>query len=187
LGDIADVFDKRQINFQIKLKKFMKRYHLFCIVLLHAFLFGSQLHAQTGLKISPRGWVAVYSNDENGEATAGSKTELINGLRAGYALKVGWGWKRMIADSLVSLEHFASPVFTTVINEKDVSVVIDPHPLLKSYFQIDQQTFADSVQQWQCVLTTRGTFNAIVFSPKTGEKIKDWPQRHKMVWYLQYP
>ncbi len=133
------------------------------------------------------GWTAVYAHDENGKPTFGTIETLLNGLRKGYSVKIGWSWTRTISDSTVTLEHFAEPIFVTLIQEKNVSVIINAHPLLKNYIDIGKQHFDNPKNIWQCVLTTQGTFNAIVYDQSTGALVKDWPQRQKMIWYLEYP
>jgi len=148
---------------------------------------GSYCFGQATVNSSKSGWTAVYSHDENGKGTFGDKQNLIKDLRKGYSLRVSWSWTRQVGDSLVTLEHFADPIFVTIIQEKNVSAIINPHPLLKSYLDISQQQFDKPTNTWQCILTTKGTFNAVVYSQSTGEIIKDWPQRHKMTWYLEYP
>lgn len=158
------------------------------VVLLCIALF--TLNACSGLisNVHPTiGWQAVYKHDQNGVPISGSIETLINGIRKGYSVRVGWGWEKDIRGSLVRLEHVAEPVFLSIIQERLVSVVIDPHPLLDSYLNIEQQTIRNSGQIWQCVLTSNGSFNAKVFSRKTGELIKDWPQRHTMTWFLESP
>ncbi len=136
---------------------------------------------------SSGGWRSVYKNDEDGSPIRGDKDELIRAIRNGYDVRVGWGWEHTIGDSLVRLEHMAEPLFTIVIQEKHVSVVIDAHPLLKNYFDIDQQSFREGGAIWQTVLTTQGTFNAQVYDRSSGELLKDWPQTHQMTWFVDYP
>lgn len=133
------------------------------------------------------GWTAVYANDENGIGTRGNINDLLEGMRKGYSLKVGWSWTRVLGDSTVTLEHFAEPIFSTIIQEKHVSVVIPAHPMLKSYLDISKQEFDKPDAIWQCVLTTQGAFNAMVYSQTKGELLRNWPQKHKMTWYLEYP
>lgn len=133
------------------------------------------------------GWKSVYSHDENGKSISGNIENLFDGLRKGYSLKIGWSWTRQIGDSMVTLEHIAEPIFVTIIQKKNVSAIINAHPLLKSYIDINKQEFDNPENIWQCVLTTQGTFNAMVFKKSTGEKTKDWPQRHQMTWFLEYP
>jgi hypothetical protein len=51
---------------------------------------------------------------------------------------------------------------------------------------LSKQEFDNLAHTWQCILTTTGTFNAIVYSRSSGEIVKNWPHRQKMVWYLEY-
>ena len=136
---------------------------------------------------SKAGWSAVYKHDENGQAIEGSLDSLISSIRNGYDVRVGWGWEKEISDSLVRLEHMAEPLFLTIIQETHVSVVIDAHPLLASYIDIDNQKIGEGGHIWQCVLTTKGEFNAQVHNRATGELMRDWPQKQRMTWFVEYP
>lgn len=159
--------------------------HITCIgILLLLFI---SVNGQKADSKRLKGWAAVYSNNEKGEPTQGNIQDLINGLRKGYSVKVGWSWSRKIGDSTITLEHFAEPIFLSILQESHVSMVINPHPLLKNYIDINKQEFDNPNHIWQCVLTTQGTFNAIVYKQATGEMVNNWPQRHKMTWYLEYP
>lgn len=160
-------------------------------VVLVAIVLGFMLLHSCGLIDSKRapsgGWKAVYMHSENGQSIDGNIDSLIAGIRKGYAMRIGWGWEKQLGDSILKLEHVAEPLFTSIIQGKSVSVIIDPHPLLKSYVHSQAQTIGEGGHIWQCVLTTSGTFNAQVFHRSTGELINDWPQRHRMIWYLEYP
>ncbi len=133
------------------------------------------------------GWKSVYQNDKDGRRLAGNIDSLIVGIRNGYDVRIGWGWEKELGDSILRLEHMAEPLFLTIIQEKTVSAVIDAHPLLQSYIDSNNQKIGDDGHIWQCVLTTKGTFNAQTLNRSTGELIKDWPQKHKMTWFLEYP
>ena len=133
------------------------------------------------------GWTAVFKNGEDGIPIEGNIDSLIYGIRNGYDVRVGWGWENQIGDSLVRLEHMAKPLYISIIQEKNVSAIIDPHPLLTSYFDISKQKFREGGHSWQCVLTTRGEFNAQVYDRSTGELLRDWPQKQVITWFLEYP
>ena len=133
------------------------------------------------------GWRSVYKHDGNGKLLEGSMDSLIAGIRNGYDVRIGWGWQRQLGDSLLTLEHVAEPLYISIIQGSDVSAIIDPHPLLKSYIAINEQAFSEEGHIWQCIMTTKGTFNAQVYDRSTGKLVKDWPQNHKMTWFLEYP
>ncbi len=133
------------------------------------------------------GWQSIYKHDENGIRVEGNIDSLIAGIRNGYDIRIGWGWERELGDSILKLEHVAKPLYISIIQDKNVSAVIDPHPMLESYIAIDKQRFGEGGHLWQCIMTTKGTFNAQVYDRSTGQLIKDWPQNHKMTWFLEYP
>jgi hypothetical protein len=150
--------------------------------------FATTPSANAQSKLKPRaGWQAVYQHDENGKPLQGSIDALITAVRHGYNIRIGWGWQRTLGDSLVRLEHVAYPVFLSVIQEKHVSAVIEPHPLLKSYLDVKQQKFQEGGHWWHCVLTTQGTFQAQVYHRESGTLLHDWPQRQRMTWFVEYP
>lgn len=133
------------------------------------------------------GWKVVYKSNEEGKAIEGNIDSLIAGIRNGYDVRIGWGWQRERGDSTLRLEHVAKPLYLSIIQDKNVSAIIDPHPLLQSYIDIDRQAFGEGGHIWQCVMTTKGTFNAQVYDRSNGELLKDWPQNHKMTWFVEYP
>ena len=165
----------------------MKKLKNFVYVVVFIGTFFSCNHEVQKTKPIDSGWKSVYKHDENGNPMNGNIDSLIAGIRNGYDVRVGWGWQRMLGDSILKLEHLAEPLFLTIIQEKNVSIVIDAHPLLHSYVDIDSQKFGEGGHTWQCVLTTKGTFNAQVYNRSTGELLKDWPQKHKITWFLEYP
>ena len=130
-------------------------------------------------------WKPIYKHDEKGNPIFGNKEELINGIRAGQSLRIGWGWKKEIGDSIVILEHVADPIFVTILQEKEVSAIINAHPLLNNYRSLNGQNFREEGDIWQCVLTTTGTFNAKLFDRQQDTLLRDWPQRHRMTWFLE--
>ena len=52
------------------------------------------------------GWQLVFQNDESGEATFGDKSKLIDAVRSGYPVRIGWGGNRV--------EHVADAEFLTI-------------------------------------------------------------------------
>lgn len=159
-----------------------------CMLFLTFMVFSCQRPSAHTLKNNSKsGWKAVYKHDESGKQIEGSIDSLIAGIRNGYDIRVGWGWEKQLGDSIVRLEHFAEPIFLTIIQEKNVSVIIDAHPLLASYVDISNQKIAEGGPIWQCTLTTTGEFNAQVHDRASAELIRDWPQRQRMTWFLEYP
>lgn len=158
----------------------MKLFYTLCIV-----LFISACHTVVNTKDST--WKAVYKHNQDGQTMAGNIDSLIAGIRAGYDVRVGWGWQGEFGDSILSLEHLATPIFMSIIQQKHVSAIINAHPLLESYKDIQQQRFAKGGHIWQCILSTEGTFNAQVFDRSADSLIRDLPQKHTITWFLDCP
>ncbi|WP_350285859.1 hypothetical protein [uncultured Croceitalea sp.] len=54
------------------------------------------------------GWQKVFKNDENGKAIFGNKEQLIDAVRLGYPVRIGWGSSRV--------EHVANADFLTIFD-----------------------------------------------------------------------
>ncbi len=135
----------------------------------------------------PDGWQLAFKHDREGNPIAGSKEDLIQAIRSGYSVRIGWGWEREVEGELLHLEHMATPLYLSIIKDEVVSAIIDAHPLLESYLDEQKQTFSEAGNYWQCIMTSQGTFNARVYHRGTGELLKDWPQRHILSWFVEYP
>jgi len=61
---------------------------------------------------SPKGWTKVFVNDENGNALFGNKAELIDAVRSGYPIRIGFGGRRV--------EHVANADFLTISAGEEV-------------------------------------------------------------------
>ena len=61
---------------------------------------------------SNAGWQKVFQNDENGKAVFGDKSKLIDAVRLGYPIRLGWGSNRV--------EHVADADFLTIFEGEEV-------------------------------------------------------------------
>ena len=61
------------------------------------------------------GWQLVYRNGPNGETLAGNKADLLEAVRNGYPIRMGWGIRRT-SDTTKSVEHVADAIFMTIAN-----------------------------------------------------------------------
>ena len=70
-------------------------------------------------------WKLIYRNDKNGEPVYGNKEELIEAIRNGYPIRVGWASRRK-SDSTKSVEHVSDVEFITIANTGEVFAQITP-------------------------------------------------------------
>ncbi|MDH7447793.1 hypothetical protein [Aquimarina sp. 2201CG14-23] len=66
---------------------------------------------------SNEGWQMVFRNDENGQVTFGDKSKLIDAVRLGYPVRIGWGSNRV--------EHVATADFLTIFQGEEVFAQIN--------------------------------------------------------------
>ncbi|MEL6988891.1 MAG: hypothetical protein AAGK97_13850 [Bacteroidota bacterium] len=59
-------------------------------------------------KEAPCGWTKVFENNSDGSAAFGNKSDLVDAVRAGYPVRLGFGEK--------PIEHFANANFVSVID-----------------------------------------------------------------------
>jgi len=61
---------------------------------------------------SNAGWQKVFENDKNGQAVFGDKSKLLDAVRLGYPIRIGWGSNRV--------EHVADADFLTIFEGEEV-------------------------------------------------------------------
>lgn len=68
-------------------------------------------------KTSVEGWQKIFQNEASGQTTFGDKSKLIDAVRLGYPVRVGWGSNR--------IEHVANADFLTIFEGKEVFAQIN--------------------------------------------------------------
>lgn len=116
----------------------------------------------------------VYRNGEDGNGLYGSRQDLIQQIRGGADIKVGWGSKGKTR----SIEHLAEPIWISVLNEDHVRVLLEPHYVTSS-------DTSEVNQEWRVTMSTRGEFDALWYDKYIGEAVRIVPQRHPMTWYAR--
>jgi hypothetical protein len=161
--------------------KYIKYSFFICLSILAIY---GLLSFDSNGKRANTGWQAVYKHNENGKPLSGNKQALIDAIRNGYDVKIGWGFQ-LKRDTSIRLEHTANPHFVTITKNDEVTAIIHEHALLNSYMS-DTPKFNLPMHSWKCVLSTTGTFNAMIYDTKKEELVNDFPQRHIMTWFVNY-
>ncbi|UII77468.1 hypothetical protein LV716_06780 [Flagellimonas sp. HMM57] len=129
-------------------------------------------------------WHIVLKTDRDGSILKGSKQELINAIRNGQDLKIGWGGKR----ENLSIEHLSAPIWLAILNEKEVMAHLDPQVLSHIDWDSLNVSYKDSIklqQEWRVVLSTKSNFDAVWYDKKADTLIRRWPQKHIMTWFAK--
>ena len=126
----------------------------------------------------------VYKNDKDGNTLIGSKKGLIEYIRAGSSIKIGWGSKGKTR----SIEHLSEPIWIAVLNESEVVAHLDAQVLSKTDWNNLSANYADSTllnQEWRVVITTKGEFDAVWYDKYNGKLVRRVPQKHTMTWFAK--
>ncbi|NAS13205.1 hypothetical protein [Poritiphilus flavus] len=74
---------------------------------------------RSNTEVSVNEWILVYRNDRNGNALYGDKQKLIDAVRNGLPIRVGFGGRGR-KDSTRSVEHLTEAKFLTITNNREV-------------------------------------------------------------------
>lgn len=129
-------------------------------------------------------WEVALKTNKNGKPIEGSKAKLIQAIRNGKDIKIGWGSKGQTR----SIEHLSEPIWLGILNEQEVMAKLHPQLLGGT---IDWENLTSNYsntkvlqQEWRVVLTTKGSFDAIWYDRKGDTLIKHVPQQHPMTWFV---
>lgn len=127
----------------------------------------------------------LYKNDKDGNTLLGSKNNIVNAIRKGADIKIGW----QSVGKEKKIEHLSNAIWLAVLNEKEVVAYLDP----QVFASIDWESLAASYNhnedldiEWRVVLTTSGNFDAVWYNRKTGSVIRRIPQKHEMTWFARF-
>ena len=126
----------------------------------------------------------VFKSNKEGETLSGSKKALLQHIRGGSDIKIGWGSK----GKNHTIEHLSTPIWISLLDESEVIVHLDPQVLSKIDWENLSANYAESKllqQEWRVVITTKGEFDAVWYDRKEDTIIRHYPQRHVMTWYAK--
>jgi len=132
-------------------------------------------------------WQPIYKHDRQGNPLAGSKPALIQAIRRGYPVRIGWGG-RTRANRNNIIEHVAEPVFLTILNQNEVFVQVHSHGSELVDFDKPGITFRDNLPWvWRGLMGTDGLFHAYRWNPVNGELVPYPLQHARITWFVQIP
>lgn len=129
-------------------------------------------------------WSIAYKNDTSGNTVQGSKEQLINAIRQGASIKIGWGSK----GKSHQIEHLASPIWIAVLDEKEVVAHLEPQVLSGTDWEQLTANYADTSlvkTEWRVAITTKGEFDAVWYNRKDFTLHKRRPQKHVITWFIK--
>lgn len=129
-------------------------------------------------------WTIAYKSNKQGNTLIGSKQQLINAIRQGASIKIGWGGK----GKNHSIEHLSVPIWIAVLDESEVIAHLAPQILSMTDWDNLSANYQDensAKTQWRVVITTKGEFDAIWIDRNTHKINKRVPQNHTLTWFVK--
>ncbi|MEM8895028.1 MAG: hypothetical protein AAGC88_10655 [Bacteroidota bacterium] len=127
------------------------------------------------------GWRMVFRNDAAGNTTFGDKAELIEAVRLGYPVRIGWG------GSVV--EHVAEAEFLTILDGQEVfgqiNAIVGQAPTLKN----DSLKIRFRLQNhWTKIAGTNGYSTGFMTDYFEDTLVGGGVDRYTATtWYVNYP
>lgn len=124
----------------------------------------------------------VYQNDAKGRQVLGSLNELIEAVRSGLPIRVGWS-SQSPSNPDRKVEHFAEAKFLTIMSDKTVFAQIDPiigqtPDFTRQFIELKEGT------TWVMIAASNGKSDAMMTDTKTGELIGHDEAARAIDWYV---
>lgn len=132
-------------------------------------------------------WELVYKNNAKGEKIFGDKETLMNAVRRGYPVRIGFGGRRT-TDTLKSIEHFADAEFLTIVNGKEVFAQINSIYGQRPNLEADTLRIAVKHENmWTLIIGTNGE-RSTLSRHFDEEQTKESQQGNRSCnWYVNMP
>jgi hypothetical protein len=130
-------------------------------------------------------WRYVYSNGPHGQDAGGSRQHLLDALRRGSPLRVGWG--EADAGGEWAVEEFADADFTNVMGGRDVVAQLRSAWIQTDYTDATKAGLRDPELAWHAIASTDGRLDALMVEPATGKTTRKLVQRTHFHWYAFAP
>lgn len=137
-----------------------------------------------GQREKKHGWSLVYANDENGNKTAGDIKRLIQAIRNGESIRIGWTitFEHPTLKNL-KVEHFADAKFITILSDTVVFTQIDPIVGQEPGFKEKFITLSET-EDWTISASSLGNNDIMYMNRKTGETKDHNPWKCGIKWFV---
>lgn len=130
---------------------------------------------------SKSGWQKIYANDPEGNTTFGKKSQLIEAVRLGYPVRIGWGSTRV--------EHVAEAEFLTIFQGEEVFAQINA--IVGQAPRIDGDSLKIRFRMknhWTKIAGTNGYSTAFMTDYLKDTIVGGGNDRYTgTTWYVNYP
>ncbi len=161
----------------------MEKYRFILIVLI---LFGCA--SEKTIDSTDYGWKLVYKHNEQGELISGSKNKVIEAVRNGLSIKIGYGVQ---VNENRSIEHLAEAQFLTVLSIKDtVEVFAQISPIMRQGPFRLKDTIGIKLApgyKWLTAIGTNGMCSNVMVNTFADTIHGSNEKRRSAMWFVDYP
>ncbi len=131
------------------------------------------------------GWQQVFANDEDGNSVFGQKPNLVEAVRSGYDVRVGFGEK--------PIEHYADAKFLTVIDGQIIQgeVFAQIETIVGQLPEVENDSLKlrfRTWNHWTKMVATTGYSTAIMTDYQTDTLVNGNVDRKAAIrWFVDYP
>ena len=136
---------------------------------------------------SVESWKVVYRHNSNGAKILGDKQSLIDAVRNGYPIRIGFGG-RSARDSLRSVEHVADAQFLTIANGKEVFAQITP--IFGQTPNLEQDSLSIKLKHentWTMIIGTNGERSTLSKTLHVEDQKESGESKRGATWYAKVP
>lgn len=160
---------------QINLKQIIKIQALTLFLMLPS----SLLPAQNQSK-----WELIYENDSDGKAIQGNLNELMQAIRGGAEIRVGW-LHQSPEQPIIKVEHLANAKFVTIMSDQTVFAQIDPIIGQTPDFKKQLILLKENLE-WSFIASSNGLQESMLRNLSSGEVLDHQRRRWGIKWYVRY-
>nr|WP_298999719.1 hypothetical protein [uncultured Allomuricauda sp.] len=129
-------------------------------------------------------WRLIYRNDSNGKTLFGKKQDLLNAIRNGNLVKVGYGGQ-LRRDTTLTIEHVFEAQFFTILNDSEVyaqmAPIIGQNPLIEK--DTTNVRFRDT--QWNIIVGTNGFSDRLTMSLNKDTILSQNQRNMNVSWFVK--
>lgn len=130
-------------------------------------------------------WRWLFTSGPHGEDAGGSRQQLIDALRRGSPVRVGWG--EADADGKWSVEELSDTTFVNIMGGRDIVAQLEPALIQDNYIDATVADLKAPLIDWHAIASTDGRFSATMTDRRSGEVIRHLVQRTHFHWYAFAP
>ncbi|MEM8847249.1 MAG: hypothetical protein AAGD17_09130 [Bacteroidota bacterium] len=139
---------------------------------------------ETSTSTQENDWQLVYRNDANGKTLFGEKQELLNAVRNGNPVKIGFGGQ-LRRDTTLTIEHVFEAHFFTILNDSEVyaqmSPIIGQNPLIEK----DTTNILFRNTQWNIIVGTNGFSDRLTMSLSQDTILSQNQRKMNVSWFVK--